>query len=322
MNQKIRTTAVIIAIPVGYALLMRVIFGLDIIKDFVRVMSITFLLSVPFIIGFLTVALSSRKDAVRLSYAVLAPWVPIGVFFLITLMLAIEGWACWIMILPVFMGFSTLGGLFARFIIRWKRKPNKLQVSLVMLLPFALAPFEDLLPDLPARYEAYTCIDIHAPADRIWANVVRVRPIREQEDHGTLTSFLGFPRPIRAELDYAGVGGSRQAIFSKSLIFKEVVLEYIDQKKMHFSITANPHDIPSTTMDKHVVIGGDYFDVLDGTYELQRLNDSVYRLSLYSHFTLRTTFNFYASWWAGWIMKDIQNNILQVIQTRCEGKLY
>ena len=90
---------------------------------------------------------------------------------------------------------------------------------------------------------------------------------------------------------------------------------------MHFSITANPQDIPSTTMDKHVVIGGDYFDVLDGTYELQRLNDSVCRLHLYSHFTLRTTFNFYASWWAGWIMKDIQNNILQVIQTRSESKL-
>jgi predicted CoA-binding protein len=190
-----------------------------------------------------------------------------------------------------------------------------------MLLPFALAPFEKLLPDLPARYEAYTFADIHAPADKIWANVVRVRTIPEQADHGTLTRFLGFPRPIRAELDYAGVGGSRQAIFSKGLVFKEVVLEYTDQKKMHFSITANPHDIPSTTMDKHVVIGGDYFNVLDGTYELERLSDSVYRLHLYSHFTLRTTFNFYASWWAGWIMKDIQNNILQVIRTRSEAKL-
>ncbi len=321
MNQKAKTAVIIIAIPVGYALLMRVIFGLDIVKDFVRVMSITFLLAVPFVIGFLTVVLSPRKDAVRMSYAVLAPWVPIGVFFVVTLVLAMEGWACWLMILPVFLAFATLGGLFARFFIRWKKKPNKLQVSLVMLLPFALAPFEKLLPDLPARYEAYTFADIQAPADKIWANVVRVRAISEQADRGTLTRFLGFPRPIRAELNYAGVGGSRQAIFSRGLVFKEVVLEYADQKKMHFSITANPHDIPSTTMDKHVVIGGDYFNVLDGTYELQRLNDSVYRLHLYSHFTMRTTFNFYASWWAGWIMKDIQNNILQVIQTRCERKL-
>ena len=71
----------------------------------------------------------------------------------------------------------------------------------------------------------------------------------------------------------------------------------------------------------NVVIGGELFDVLDGAYSLERLSDSVYRLHLCSHFTLRTTFNFYASWWAGLIMKDIQNNILQVIKTRCEGKL-
>jgi hypothetical protein len=321
MNWKSKTTAIIIAIPVGYALLMRVIFGLDIVKDFAQVMSITFLLSVPFVIGFLTVVLSPRKDARQLNYAAMAPWIPIGIFFLVTLALAIEGWACWIMILPVFLAFATLGGLLARFIIRRKERPNKLQISLAMLLPFVLAPLEKLLPDLPARYEAYTYADIHAPASKIWANVVRVRSIPEQADHGGLTRFLGFPRPIRAELDYAGVGGSRQAIFSKGLVFKEVVLEYSDQNKMHFSITANPHNIPSTTMDKHVVIGGDYFEVLDGTYELQRLNDSTCRLHLYSHFTLRTTFNFYASWWAGWIMKDIQNNILQVIQTRCEEKL-
>jgi len=34
-----------------------------------------------------------------------------------------------------------------------------------------------------------------------------------------------------------------------------------------------------------------------------------------------TDFNFYARLWAGWIIKDIQNNILQVIQTRCQQNL-
>ena len=87
---------------------------------------------------------------------------------------------------------------------------------------------------------------------------------------------------------------------------------------MHFSIKAYPYEIPSTTMDKHVVIGGNYFDVLDGTYVLQQLSPGIYRLHLYSHFKMTTTFNFYASWWAGWIMKDIQNNILQVIKQRAE----
>lgn len=33
---------------------------------------------------------------------------------------------------------------------------------------------------------------------------------------------------------------------------------------------------------------------------------------------MNTTFNFYASWWARWIMQDIQNNILQVEKQRAE----
>ncbi|MEO6850130.1 MAG: hypothetical protein ABI203_05645, partial [Mucilaginibacter sp.] len=113
-------------------------------------------------------------------------------------------------------------------------------------------------------------------------------------------------------------GAYRKAIFSKGLIFHEGVESYVDQHSMHFSIKAFPYEIPSTTMDKHVVIGGDYFDVLDGTYVLQQLSPGTFRLHLYSHFKMTTTFNFYASWWAGWIMKDIQDNILQVIKQRAE----
>ena len=299
--------SIILAIPVLYALAMRFGFGLSILEDFVAVMSLGFLLGVPFGIGYLTVILSPWEYVKRRGYPALAPWAPIFLFLWITLLLAIEGWACWLMILPVFLLFASLGGIVAGRRMRRKHEgPGKLQLSMVILLPFVMASFEKLLPDLPTRYEANTYADIHAPADKIWDNVVRVREIPEQADHGSLTRTLGFPRPIRAELDYAGVGGSRQAIFSKGLVFKEVVLQYEDRKKMHFSITANPHDIPSTTMDKHVVIGGDYFNVLDGTYELEKLGDDLYRLHLYSHFTLKTTFNFYASWWAGWIMKDIQ----------------
>jgi hypothetical protein len=148
----------------------------------------------------------------------------------------------------------------------------------------------------------------------------RVRTINKDEDKGWFANALGFPRPIKAELNYEGVGAFRKAIFDKGLVFNETVLNYVPQKKMVFSIKANPYDIPSTTMDKHIVVGGQYFDVLNGTYELQQLNTTTYRLNLYSHFKLTTTFNFYASWWAGWIMKDIQSNILKVIKERSEDE--
>ena len=89
---------------------------------------------------------------------------------------------------------------------------------------------------------------------------------------------------------------------------------------MSFTIKALPHEIPLTTMDEHLVVGGKYFDVLNGTYELEKLNEETFRLHLYSNFKLTTTFNFYASWWANNIMKDIQNNILQIEKQRAESE--
>jgi hypothetical protein len=320
MNPRLKKWLRILAIPVVYALVLRFIFGLDILRDFTSVMTISFLLGVPFGVGYLTILLSPIESVRKRRYQWLAPLVPIFVFFLFTLLVSLEGLACWIMILPVFLLLSLLGGwIAARQKIRRADNKSRLKVSLVLCMPFILSALEIRLPDLPARYEAYTYIDIHAPPDSIWDNVIRVRTISPQDDQGTVTNWLGFPRPIRAELNYAGVGGSRLAVFSKGLIFEEVVKEYQPKKKMHFSIKADPRSIPSTTMDEHIVIGGDYFDVLDGTYELEPLAGGVYRLHLYSHFVMKTHFNFYASWWAGWIMKDIQNNILHVIQTRCRG---
>jgi len=319
MKKNIKTLLYIIFIPVLYSLLLRVIFEIDILSDFMTVMSVTFFMAVPFGIGTLTIVFSPVEKVQSMAYRIMMPWVPIIVLCLITILLSIEGWACWIMIAPVFMLFASLGGISAGYFkLKKFRKNSRLNMSLAVLLPFLLAPLEKTITVPSATYKAYTYIDIKASGPTIWENVVRVKTISEEEDQGSLTNFLGFPRPLKAELDIAAVGGMRKAVFSKGLVFTEVVTAYQPQKHMHFTISANPYDIPSTAMDEHVVIGGEYFDVLDGTYELQPLPGNVYRLHLYSHFQLKTTFNFYAGWWAKWIMKDIQNNILHVIKTRCE----
>jgi hypothetical protein len=323
MKRTIQSWLIAITIPVLYAVLLRWLFDNDLMGQFpIALMSISFLGGVPFGVGYLTIYLSGIEKVQNKKYCAMAPWVPIVVFMVITLVWQVEGLACWLMILPIWFGVSTIAGLIAGGRRRRKHSESqKLQSSWVLLLPLLCAPLERLIPHHTVRYEAYTYKDIQAPPATIWSNVVRVRPIGEEEERGWLTRILGFPRPIKAELDYAGVGGSRQAVFSKGLVFMETVTEYAEQQNMHFTIKADPGAIPPTAMDKHVVIGGEYFDVLDGTYRLEKLENGVCRLHLYSHFVLKTDFNFYASLWAGWIMKDIQNNILRVIQTRCQRNL-
>ena len=316
-KSKTKRLLIIIGIPILFAFIVRGLFGVDSWDRLYSVMSIAFIFLLPVGIGALTIALSDVEKVKKFSYRFFMPWLPILGFFILTLLLNIEGWACWLMILPIFLIASSIGGLIAGY-YKLRKKNEKVYVSLFVLLPFFVSPIEQTIGTIPGQYEAYTFIDIHSSKEKIWSNVTRVKAISKSEDKGWFTNALGFPRPIKAELNYEGVGAFRKAIFDKGLIFNETVLSYEPQKKMVFSIKANPYEIPSTTMDKHIVVGGQYFDVLNGTYELEKLNNTTYRLHLFSHFKLTTTFNFYASWWAGWIMKDIQRNILQVIKERSE----
>ncbi|NML36613.1 hypothetical protein HHL17_05325 [Chitinophaga sp. G-6-1-13] len=311
----------IVAIPLAFVFVMYAIFN-DGISALFSVMGLAFIFGIPFGVGALTIYLSPRDKVESRSYRIMMPWVPVGIFFIFTLLFAMEGWACWLMILPLFLIAASAGGAMAgRLKLRDKNKQERRYVSLIVLLPFVISPIEQMIAKIPGQYKAYTYIDIHASKENIWKNVTRVGEIAATQDKGWFTRMLGFPRPIKAELNYEGVGAYRKAIFDKGLVFDEKVTAYNHQRSMSFTIHADPYNIPSTTMDEHVVIGGEYFDVLDGTYELEPLSNGNYRLHLYSHFKLHTTFNFYASWWASWIMKDIQNNILQVIRQRAESGL-
>ncbi len=318
-RNKLFTTLKIIAIPAIYALLIRLLFGVTTWSGIFNMMSKTFLFLLPFIVGALTVYFSKEEKVKRLSYRIFTPWIPIFVFLFITLFFAIEGWPCLLMILPIFLIAASVGGLIGAY-LKLKKRDNKIYVSILTLLPLLISPIENYIGANSTPYKAYTYIDINAPAEKIWSNVTRVREIKKEQDKGWLTNLLNFPRPVKAELNFEGVGAYRQAIFTNGLVFHETVTEYIDQQKMSFTIKALPHEIPLTTMDEHLVVGGKYFDVLNGTYELEKLNNKTYRLHLYSNFKLTTTFNFYASWWANNIMKDIQNNILQIEKQRAESE--
>lgn len=319
MNRTTKNTLIAIGIPTLYAVVLRLFFGIDNWNELFSVMSVTFLFLLPTIVGALTVYLSSTDKAKSIAYRIFTPWIPVFLFLIITLALAIEGWACWLMILPIFLIAASIGGLLGGY-LKLRKRNDQLNISLLVLLPLLIGPIESMIETIPGTYKAYTYIDINAPAEKIWDNVTRVKEIPIDQDKGYLTRLLGFPRPIKAELDFEGVGAYREAVFTNGLVFHETVTEYKDNEKMVFTIKAYPHEIPSTTLDEHVVIGGDYFDVLNGTYELEKLPNGLNRLHLYSHFKMNTTFNFYAGWWGKWIMKDIQNNILQVEKKRSENE--
>ncbi|MFB2121247.1 hypothetical protein [Parapedobacter sp. 2B3] len=123
-NKKTINSLKIIAIPTAYALIMRFVFGVKDWEGAFKMMSVTFLFLLPCIVGMLTVYFSRDRSAGKLVYRIFAPWIPVLVFFLITFVLAIEGWPCLVMILPVFLIAASLGGTLGGYLY----PPDQLQV--------------------------------------------------------------------------------------------------------------------------------------------------------------------------------------------------
>jgi hypothetical protein len=318
-----------------YGLLTRLFFGYA--DGFLEVMSVAFIFIVPLGIGALTVRFSEPNRIKSRVYSFFMPWLSSLALLAITIAIAIEGTICWVMAYPVFAIMAGIGGLIMRgYLLRQRRtleedideksldggkdyrNNGNLQMSVLLLLPLFAALVERTIEFNPQEFSAYNFIDIQAVDTTVWSNVTRVRDISAAEDRSGINRWLGMPRPIRAELDTLAVGGYREAVFERGLVFHETVFEYEPLRRMAFSIKANPDEIPPAAMDEHVVVGGKYFDVLEGRYALESLGDGRYRLHLSSRFVLSTSFNFYSGWWARWIMSDIQENILQVIKRRAE----
>lgn len=273
------------------------------------VMTWSFLFLVPLAIGVLTVKpveKASRK------YRIFAPWLPLLLSVAVAALAAWEGAICIVMSLPLLLLLSSIGGLLTRTAASRSRGGTLAFV----VLPFAVAPIESKLPEPRVLQKNVTAITIDAPLPVVWQHVTRVDSIREAEHRPALFTAIGFPRPIDATLSRPGIGGVRHARFDGNVLFVETVTEWEDERKLSFTI--DPASIPAKTLDPHVTIGGPFFDVLNGTYELERTASGHTLVVLTSEHRISTRFNPYAGLWAGAIMRSVQNNILYVIRDRAE----
>ncbi len=314
-----RVVAALMAITLGatYGLLMRMALEAEI-------MTISFIFLVPLAIGYLSVWYSPEEWRAKWWYALLLPWLAGALFLCGALLTNFEGLICVVFISPVVALIGSVGGLCARFFARYTSRTSASQSSLLLacfaLFPFAFLPLEHTISGAAGTGTIKTVhsqIRIHAPKAVVWRNITRVPAIQIHEQTPSFFHAIGFPKPIEATLSHEGIGGVRNARFEKSVVFTETITEWQEQERLSFSIKANTDSIPPSSLDEHVTIGGKYFDILNGTYRIEEQGSDVV-LHLSSEQRLSTTFNVYAGLWTGAIMQDIQSNILNVIQRRCE----
>jgi hypothetical protein len=307
-----------VAAGLSVALLGRFVFATKLFSQAGGLLMLCFLVLIPTALGAATAhftpATSSKKWR-----TFFGPLITVFVFLGIASLFHLEGMICLIIILPVFMLTSWIGATIYVALTQDKSDKEKTYtLAALALLPFLLAPVESQFatPDSLRRVE--NTIVIQAPAAVVWQHITRVPAIQAHDLGPSLVDKIGFPRPVEATLTHEGTGGVRHATFERGVEFIETIDVWEPQQRLSFSITPNTATIPPTTFDEHVIVGGRFFDVLRGTYELEQLDLARTRLILYSQQRLSTRLNPYAGLWTDYVMSEIQRRILTVIKHRCE----
>ncbi len=318
-RDRLRIAAILAGLTYGLA--VRLAFGSLGINDWFGVMTLTFVGGVPTVLGFLTVYLAERDGTLSWAERVFLPWVTVLLALGGTLALGWEGIICILLLLPLALALATLGGLLAVGVRRLERPAAGTRASILLcslLLPFVTAPLEHRLPAPPELRLVGTRIEIYADPATVWRNIERVPRISAAEQRPSLFHAIGFPRPIEATLSRPGVGGVRHATFEGGVLFVETVDVWLPRRRLAFSIHADPRSIPPSTLDEHVTVGGPFFDVLRGEYEIERLGPRRIVLHLRSTHRLATHFNAYAGLWTDLILRDVQEHILEILKRRWE----
>ena len=310
--ERLRRGLLILCITTSYGLLVWVAFDL---LDIADLMSNIFLFWVPMAVGALGVHLYGWKTTFR---GVILPVVGISALFGVVFLLGLDGALCLLILALPFLLSSIIGGLLVA-VIRFITGTNgQMSLAVILLFPFLAGPIESRLDGRYEENEVTTSVVIDAERSVIWRTLMEIDSIRDEELSWSPIHAVGVPRPECARLDGEGIGGVRHIAWRNGIRFEEHITEWAPERSFSYDVVVHKESIPPDALDKHVRVGGKYFDVLDGGYTLTPLPDGKTLVELRCRYRLSTRFNWYARLWGDFILDDFQRVIPHLIKGRCE----
>lgn len=307
------------AITVGaaYGLLIRVGFEWTKLHPFLKIVSTAFLVLCPFSVGAVAVLWRAGQQAVPVSEQVKVSTLAILLFMVAMFASFLEGLICVVLVAPVFLVAAMVGGLLAGLLHNHFRV-NKSGIPAFALLPVLVAPLENMLPPAQSIQSVTNTIHIAAPPRQVFNHLADVRDIRPDELGFTFVHLIGLPRPVAAEMNCKAVGCARTSRWEKNVWFQEVITEWSAPSAMRYRFVIPPGGIPREALDRHVEIGGEYFDLIDGAYELKPSADGGTELSLTTRFVNKSQLKLYGDLWGRMVLKDFHRSILGLMKARSE----
>jgi hypothetical protein len=164
------------------------------------------------------------------------------------LAVAFEGLVCLLMAAPLALALGALGGAAGYFIQRQPREHAPAMLALVALFSPGWMFTEHLFPREAPTLKVVTPIEVDAPPERVWQNVVSFSELPPPVEP---IFRAGIAFPIRARIDGSGVGAVRKCEFSTGP-FVEPIQVWDEPRLLRFSVTANPQPMQEWTPYRHI----------------------------------------------------------------------
>ncbi len=150
------------------------------------------------------------------------------------LLFALEGAVCILMALPIVFVATLFGASMGRAIaMRMAAPPSHVAL---MLLGLPLVSGVEAWPGHPVEFEAVSSIEVNAPPDQVWPNVIGFASLPEPSEWLFKT---GIAYPIRARIDGAGVGAIRHCEFTTGP-FVEPITKWEPPTRLSFDVSSQP----------------------------------------------------------------------------------
>ncbi|MFZ6653634.1 hypothetical protein [Undibacterium sp. TJN19] len=315
-KKKLRIAGALCA-GVIYGMLLRIGFEYKFLNDgWLQIVSTAFLVITPFSVGAVAVLLAAGKQPISVGKQISIASTSMLLFLFTMFILLFEGLICIILVLPVFLVAAIIGGVIAGAIHNHLR-PSRATLPCFALLPLLLGPVEAHLPPATSEQQVSSVIQIQASPEEVFDQLATVRDIAPGELGFAFVHLIGLPKPVEANMAGTGVGAVRRSDWEKNVHFEEIITTWQRPYAMHYKFHMLPGGIPRDALDRHVEMGGEYFNVLDGGFDL-RARDGGTELRLSTRFQNKSQLKTYGDLWGKMVLADFHQSILGLMKNRAE----
>jgi hypothetical protein len=206
--------------------------------------------AVPFTMGFVATWIYGLRQPRGLASSIGVACLSIALLAGVLFALLIEGLVCLIMAAPLALPLAAFGGFCAHRALKhlWLPSDARVILSLLILVAPGIQVTEHFASRPSEVFVVRTWLDIAAPPERVWRQVVAFSEIPEPTEW---MFRAGIAYPIRAEMHGTGVGAERHCVFSTGA-FVEPIEVWDEPRLLKFSVISNPAPMEEWTPYSHI----------------------------------------------------------------------